>query len=167
MCGIGEVAMTPRKDLVLIHVVDIEHDRVGGNVLVAEGARQVQHFLVRVVGVTTLLISDTPQGRHLHSAGKRAILLKYSCNVWRVHEVIVHFTLVGGKAREPVIGRAKIEKRLVGIVKEDSVSKLIVYAYVKGRRTIEWIGFDGVSEIVGVPVLITLAAAVECAGFFT
>src|SRR5690606_20631511 len=73
--GITEEGFVPGEYFVLVHVMDVQHDRVGRYFLTTEGALDAEHLDVRVRAVTTLLIANPSAGRQLDTSGEPGVVL--------------------------------------------------------------------------------------------
>ena len=67
---VRETIRVEGEDPVTVHVVDIHPDDITGNIPVPEFIGHLLYAGVGIVGETALLIAESPQGRHLHGAGK-------------------------------------------------------------------------------------------------
>src|SRR5690606_11509125 len=72
---ITDVGFVPGEYSVLVHVMDVQHDRVGRYFLFTKGARNAEHLDVRVIAVAALLVANAPAGRQLDPAGEPGVVL--------------------------------------------------------------------------------------------
>ncbi len=68
--GIGEIILVPGEDLVMIHVVDIEGDHIGGYGLFPVDPGDVHDFRFGVITVPALVKPEAPQGREFNGPGE-------------------------------------------------------------------------------------------------
>src|SRR5690606_10315142 len=163
--GVAEMTLVPGEYLVLIHVVDVEDDRVGGDFLFTKRSRYAEYLNIRIIAVSALLIPNAPPGREFDPARKPGVVAKKIGHTGIVHEIIPHGSRVCRKTRELVVRCAKIEEGLVAVVEEDPVHELVVHPDIEWSRAIQWVGVQGETIAVGIPVLITHTAFVERSGF--
>src|SRR6186713_1504933 len=88
-------------------------------------------------------------------------------NITPMNEIIVHLAGIGGKTREPVIGRSEVEERLMRVVKKDPVREFVVNANVERNGRVKWVGAGTIAEVVCIPVGIPCAFSIEWTGFFS
>ena len=81
-------------------------------------------------------------------------------------KVVIHVTILGTVIDKSVGGGTKVENCLMGIVKENSISPLIVNTKIKGNTHVQRIVTDSVCEVIRIPVGVGFAKSVEVTGPF-
>ena len=119
------------------------------------------NLFVRIITITALLISNTPQRRHLHSSGEICIMFNNSGHGVIEDEIIIHFTGIGGKTCKSIIRCAKIEKRFIGVVKKYPIGEVVMSTHVKRDGAIQWIGVWRVGKIIGIPIFVAMPSSIQ------
>ena len=78
--GIPETFWVPGKDLIGIHVINIEVDHIAGDAPGPELMGYIKHFLIRVITPPALLKTEAPVGREWHPAGEPGVIPDNTCN---------------------------------------------------------------------------------------
>src|SRR5690606_37700557 len=146
-------------------VVDIQIDHIRWHVLIPESLRNSINFRIGVVGVTTLLKSQSPFRWHLHGSRQPGVAADNLCYGRLMDEIIVHITVFGTEVDKTIVGSTKVENSLVSIVKEYSVGASVVLPDIEKNTDIQRVIVDSIAEVVRVPISVGPPKSVEGAGF--
>jgi hypothetical protein len=83
-----------------------------------------------------------------------------------VNEIVIHFATFGPERGKPVVGSPEIEKAFICIVEKYPIVQAVMDTDIKRESRIEVIVVDLVAGVIGIPVGMGFAPAVEVAGFF-
>ena len=122
---LGEGLRVPGEDAVAVHVVDVEMDHVGRDLLFAERVRDFGDFVLRHIRIARLLIAERPQRRQRGAAGQRGVVAQHvrrsAFRAAREH-VVVQLAAVGAEGVAVRIGLAHVEDAAPGVVEEHTVA---------------------------------------------
>ncbi len=163
----GEAFGIPGEHPIPVHVVDVEVDRVAGNLLAPEGLGNLPHPCVGVVAVTTLLETQRPCGRQRHAAGQCGVALDDAGDLVGDDDVEIELRAFRGHA--PGVGprRADVEPRSRRFIEKHAHHPLPVGADDKRHGDVERISGRQMGRLVGVPHPVDPPALVEETGLLT
>jgi hypothetical protein len=79
-------------------------------VLITENLCGGNNFLIGIITIAALLISDAPQWGKFHPTCQVCVFPDSPCNGVTMYQVIIHFTAVSGEAGKSVIRGAEIKE---------------------------------------------------------
>ena len=119
--GIGEALGVPREDAVAVHVVDVEVEHVGRDLLAAKGLGEGADLGLGVVAPPALLVAERPRRREVHPPCHGCVLLDDGGGRRAAEDDEVERAAGRGDAPRPVVARAETERALVRIVEVEPV----------------------------------------------
>src|SRR5258706_11887656 len=143
--------------------MDVKNNGICRNFFIAKGSGHVEHLLIRIVTIPALLVANTPLGRQLHSSRQPCVALNDLRHGISINKIIIQLACIGPKTGETVIGGAKVKVRFVGVVKKNSVTKMMMDAHEKRDGRIQGISAGMISVSIGIPILISGAPPVKIA----
>ena len=149
---------------VVVLVVDVEVEGVGGDVVGAEGVGDGVDFGLRHIAVAGLLEAEGPEGWEGCGAGEPGVGFDDVFGGGAVEEVVVYGAV--GSAEGVLVGvfAAKVEEGAPGVVEEDAESGAGAEVDEEGNAFVDGIGGFLPAEVVGVPHGEGFADAVEWTG---
>ena len=159
-----EVLCVDGEGAVLVLVVDVEIEGVGGEVVGAEAVGDFHELGLVHVAIAGLLKTKGPEGRNGRGAGEPGVGFDYFFRIGAVEEVVVEGA-VGG-AEGVVVGGlvAEVEEGAEGVVEEDAEGAGGSVVDEEGDGFVDGVGGLLPTEGVGVPHDEGAAGAVEGAG---
>ncbi len=143
----------PRKAAEPIHIIDVQVDRIAGDLKLPEGTCQFLYPALRVVAPFGLMETQGPQRGQFRGARQVGVGPDDPSDFRAVEKIIVHLTPVGPETGDvaPLVGKVKMGTE--GIVKEHPVGNVTVKADKERHRLVERILVLGIGILVGHPVM--------------
>ena len=160
---VREALRVERERPVALHVVDVEPDRIGRDLALAEVLGHEAHARLRVVAVATLVVAERPHRGQRRAAGERRVALDHLLRRRPVDEVVVDLAAVRTEGQEAVRLVAHVEGRAVSVVEEDPVRTAAPQDDVERHRGVDRVGRGVVAEGVAVPHRVAVAAELPAA----
>ena len=68
--GVGEISFVECENTVAVHVIDVHPDSIARDISATEIVCDFPYFLLATVGETTLMVAQSPTGRHRDGPGQ-------------------------------------------------------------------------------------------------
>ncbi len=120
---IGEALWIPGKDAIPVHVVDVQVNRVAGDVASAKLGRQLTHHRIRYVGPAALVVAKCPAWWQRHSTQQRAETLAHLFWCRPVDHVVVEFTACSLHLPDAGSCSPYIEVTAPRVIEEDAIGQ--------------------------------------------
>ena len=183
---IGKRLLVPREHPVLVHILDIEPERVAGNLVFPVLAGQIGYHLLVVGMPSALVVSESPYGRSRHAAGEIAVRGNDGAQARTGKNILC--VLSAGKVEPVLLGVLKFKVATVAIVDKEAgrISRIlrkvveewdghVVRIELRTRGIASGVGFSprcrkltrGIwAQHIGVPECVALAHPVHPACLF-
>ena len=148
---------------ILVLVVDVEIEHVGGNLVGAQTVGDLPHLRFGSVAVARLLESKRPQRRKRRRSGQIGVAFDDLFRSGAIEQVVVERAAFGAEGNRVARLLAEIEPGAPGVVEEDSVTAGAVDGEKKGNALVERID-RFLRTDVGIPERVGLIPAIEGAG---
>ena len=144
----------PGEDAIAVHVVDIEIDHVGRDLLLAERACDLADLVLRHVRIARLLITERPQRRQCGAPGQLGVgaqHLRGTALGAAGEHVVVELAAGRTETETRCVGHSHVEMRAPGIVEEHAVARAVTQCDEKWDRLIDRPGTWRIGRCIGVP----------------
>src|SRR5207245_10657499 len=148
---IGKSLAVPREGFVIVLVVNVEPDRVGGSLAAAKVVGDESHFAFRVIAVAALVISEGPERREWHAPGERRVALDHLLWIGTIDEVVVERAPLGAERKYALRLMPDVEIASECVVEKDAECDSMAKDDVERNGDVNWIGAGVVAEGVAVP----------------
>ena len=149
---------------VMILIINVEVNHIGGNFSLAEIASDFSHPRLRIITVTALLKSQRPERRQRRAAHQRGEIFHNLLGMRAVKEVVVQLAAIGAERIGVARFFAKIKVAAPGVIQKNSVTLAIFQRQKKRNGLVQRVGRFLPAKSIGVPIGESLVAMVERAG---
>ena len=163
---IREALFVPGKAAKAVHIVNVEVDRLAGDVALSVLARDLAHTCFGDIAPPVLVVPERPQRGHDHASRQLCIPFQHGSELRAVEKVGAHFAALGFKAGDARRPDAKVKAPAGAVVKKDAVSTPIDQAEVKGDGRVDRVVAGAVGLWIGIPHVERVPALVEGGGLF-
>ena len=162
--GVGEMLPAPGERLVILHVVDIQVNRIAGNLVLAHLAGQAHHIGFRVVAPFALVVAQRPERGQGRQPGEPRVTRHRVQRIGTGNEVVIHVSAISAEQQAVLALAPEIEVRAHGVIKENAVLGALVQAQEEGDALVERVALRGELVVICPPHLQTAAAQIQRAG---
>ncbi len=132
----GKVFPVDDKGAVAVEVIDVQVEDVDGNAFLPEGAGYLSHPGLGIITVTTLLVTERPQGRQGGAPDQRGVVFQHFFRMRPVEEVVVEFTAAGTEGVNVAELFTEVEAAPMGVVEVNPVRHSLAKGQKEGNRLI-------------------------------
>ena len=113
--------MIPGERLVIVLIMNVQPDDIGGDFLLAKRVGQQAHPRFGIVTVTTLIEAERPQWRQWHSSGQGGVTFDDFFRIGSVDEVIIQIAAFRAERQQVLAFAAHVERAAPGVIQENPV----------------------------------------------
>src|SRR5262245_46859576 len=113
--------MIPGERLVVVLVMNVEPENVGGNFFGAKIIRQFSHALLGKVAVAALIVAQCPARRQRRATGERGVTFDDRLWLRTVDEIIIRIAAVRAERQQILTFVADVEGTAPRVVEKDAV----------------------------------------------
>ncbi len=154
------------KDAETIHVMNIQVDRVTGDLIFTQPGSNFFNLRLRTVAIARLVITQRPKRRQRHPASQPGILLNDILQTRTGKKVIVQAPFPGGHRQNFRLCLADIKDSSAGAIQEHTISTRFRMRDIKRNRHVQAISRLQIRIDIGVPHFQPLAPLIQVASFF-
>ena len=163
--------MIPGEWLVVVLIMNVQPDDIGGDFLQAERVRNPAHLRLGIIAVTTLIKAERPPRRQWHSPGQGGVTFDDFFRIGPVDEIIIQIAAFRAKRQQVLPFAAHVKRAAPGVIQKNPMGLAAADDQVEWHGNINRVRARIVGESVCVPHDIIGAAQfptalVELAIFF-
>src|SRR5258708_2774117 len=148
---IGEPLPIDRERTIVLLVVNVQINYIGGNFTLAKLGSDLAHLRLWIIAVPALLVSQRKQRRERHSTDKLAELLHYLLGSRSVKKIVVQLPALRAERIRIADLFAEIKAGSISVVEENAVCRAVAKREQERDVFVKRIGGLLPSEGVGVP----------------
>ncbi len=115
---VGKTLVIPGERLVVVLVMNIQPDDVGGNFLLAERVGHQPHAGFGIIAVTALVIAQRPERRQRHPPGQCGVTLNDFFRVRAVDEIIIQIAARRAESQQSLVVHGQRQKNCARCCRE-------------------------------------------------